>query len=114
MVHGQIRDNVTQASGWLVRLGLRGLLEFQTRQQRDYADLQGIDLHMGQPPDTRMPLAWKASLYEPSTEEWVEADTKWTYRIHLKSKTISIEKSRAKMTAPDPDTQLTMFTGIAA
>jgi len=83
---GKIRDNVSQAAGWLILLGAieyGTIPKFETEKsqfdwQKDYGDLDTII-----PPNN-----WKVGAYEPTTG--IHGDIEYLYVIDLVSKKIEV------------------------
>ena len=85
---GTIRDNVKQASGWLVRLGVAALIEQQQAER-----VQGPDepeILLSQPPGPKTAMNWKASLYEPCSMSEALLDYDWAYWLDLRKPSIAI------------------------
>ena len=69
----RIRDNVSQASGWLVMLGAE-------EYNQSVENLQNSDNYN----------SWKVGAIEPTTE--IHGDTEFLYTIDLETKTIKTEE----------------------
>jgi hypothetical protein len=85
---GKIRDNLTQASGWLVVLGA---LEYDTIPKCErkepitasctaYAKVETIE----------EPKDWKAGAFEPTT--CIHGDIQWLYEINLTKRTLTYKE----------------------
>jgi hypothetical protein len=69
IVEGEIRNNVSQASGWLIVIG-----------HEEYAEQREKYPHIG---------GWKVGAYEPTTGE--HGDINYLYVVDLDEKTIEIQ-----------------------
>jgi hypothetical protein len=72
-----IRDNVGQASGWLIMLGAK-----------EYGDYhEGADIHSPEGKNTFM--GWKVGAYEPTTCE--HADIEFLYTVDLSKRKLTVK-----------------------
>lgn len=78
---GVIRDNVSQASGWLVLLGA---MEYKTVPPSAFEKKETFDyeIHLDKPKD------WKCGAYEPTTGK--HCDIEWKYVFDLEQRTIKV------------------------
>ena len=72
---GTIRDNVTQASGWLILLGAE---EYKVRADFTHENYKGI-----------REKNWKVGSIEPTTGR--HGDIEYLYTLDLEAKTITVE-----------------------
>ena len=94
---GAIRDNLKQASGWLVIIGRQTLTLTQARINPDQPTLPPFY------PDQRSKsLAWKASQYEPCSRTQALEDYRFLYTLHLKPPSITIDHPRPKPAPTEP------------
>lgn len=84
---GLVRNNLTQASGWLIVLGNNELNEYVENSDSPYANHEsyggGSEPHGGF-------MGWKVGAYEPTTGKHV--DIAFLYIIDMKNKTIQIQE----------------------
>ena len=76
---GVIRDNVSQASGWLILLGAEEYSAYY--EPRGYA----AKYHNANP---CIPTNWKCGAYEPATA--IHGDIDFLYVVDLREKTITV------------------------
>jgi len=69
VVSGEIRDNVSQAAGWLIIIGH----EEYSESREKYPSVSG----------------WKVGSYEPTTEQ--HGDIEYLYTVDLAEKTVEIK-----------------------
>jgi len=85
---GKIRDNVSQASGWLIIIGAE---EYKAAQIKDksYEGLTEQEEKEWRNKIPTEPKDWKVGAYEPTTGQ--HGDIEFLYTIDLDKKTISQE-----------------------
>jgi len=85
---GKIRDNVSQASGWLIIMGAE---EYKAAQIKDksYEGLTEQEEKEWRNKIPTEPKDWKVGAYEPTTGQ--HGDIEFLYTIDLDKKTISQE-----------------------
>lgn len=72
---GNIRDNVSQASGWLIEFGRQEMLEQESEFKKLYPNYAGY--------------GWKVGFIEPTT--CIHGDIEYLYTIDLEKKTIKVK-----------------------
>ena len=90
----KIRDNPSQAAGWLVLLGHQELVETQQRwSQRDTSsapqDQEGAEAYARMVPsgEGAHGYGWKSSLYEPCLREQIGWDIEWLHVVNVNNGT---------------------------
>lgn len=78
LVDGKIRNNIGQASGWLILLGA---IEYDTIPSTAFNGKKDYQINFDEPKD------WKCGAYEPTTGK--HEDIEFLYILNLTKKTIS-------------------------
>lgn len=88
---GRIRDNVEQASGWLMLIGMQDPYLIENGDARELNNNRHRHLNTHEPPITIEAgfLSWKIGQYEPSVPE-KHGDIEWFYIVNLTTKQILI------------------------
>ena len=76
VANGEIRDNVSQAAGWLILFGRNEMLASIRRLRKKGFDVSGSE--------------WKIGYIQPTVEQ--HGDIEFLYTLHLSNKTISVYK----------------------
>lgn len=76
---GKIRDNVEQASGWLIMIGAK---EYEGYDNKDITQPTGDE-------ESGWISGWKVGAYEPST--CIHGDIEYLYTLNLVDKTITVK-----------------------
>jgi len=88
---GKIRDNVYQASGWLIILGAEEYKHHHIkRQEKTYEDLTPEQEEEWKDKIPTVPIGWKVGAFEPTTGK--HGDIEYLYTIDLDKKTIVTER----------------------
>jgi len=94
---GKIRDNISQAAGWLVLIGAieYGRIPAYEKEShegmlttREYGDVDSI----------KDPDDWKVGAYEPTTD--IHGDVEFIYTIDLDDKTINCQQRQMESWEP--------------
>lgn len=100
VVEGKIRNNVSQASGWLILIGAE-----EYNVNRSFSN-DGKDYGKPLPPKQAFnPMGkkssndWKCGAYEPTTGE--HGDIEYLYKLDLTKKTITYEENGKKIIITD-------------
>ena len=100
LTQGRIRNNVQQASGWLVRLGVLRLLDhqltcFQNPEEPNAPAQRPLNVTSDswlQPAHPSLPLSWKASHYEPCPRHVALLDYRYAYTLDLDPPQITVHR----------------------
>ena len=88
---GKIRDNVGQASGWLILIGAEEYKEYNIpRKGKSYDFLTDEETKEWEGKISSKPNDWKVGAYEPTAGQ--HGDIEYLYTIDLQKKTIDVKK----------------------
>lgn len=88
LIEGRIRDNASQASGWLVLLGAAEYDKWYDAAKRQWIDKE--DLSTPLPASSGASIGWKCGAYEPCSE--VPGDIEYVYVVDLQARTIACHR----------------------
>jgi hypothetical protein len=83
LTNGKIRNNLSQAAGWLIVLGA---MEYNTIPEFKTSEATRYSKGTGEPETFKSPEDWKCGAYEPTTG--IHGDIEYLYIIDLDKKTI--------------------------
>jgi len=88
---GKIRDNVSQAAGWLIIIGANEYKGYQIdyKEQTKNGEEKIINKKFGDLIPAEPLTGWKVGAYEPTTG--IHGDIEYLYTVDLEKETIKVE-----------------------